>query len=137
MHNYISIVICESAYGEELAHDLGSGAAERLTEGVEVLQVGLVERVAHDLDVELVEVVLGYAVHEVGRERRVDQNGVVETGRGVGHRDGSHLLEHAEWVALGQELLDAALMQVARDQQHNVVDHIAVTESATERANCE
>jgi len=56
------------------------------------------------------------AVNEVGSERSVDYDGVVQRGAVVGHIDGAHLLEHAEGMALGQQLLDGALVQVASDQ---------------------
>lgn len=40
--------------------------------------------------------------------------------------DGLHLLEAAQWVALGDQLGDGTLMQGASNQQDDVVDHVAV-----------
>ena len=40
--------------------------------------------------------------------------------------DGFHLLKAAERVTLWNELRDGTLVQRARDQQHDVVDHVAV-----------
>ena len=40
--------------------------------------------------------------------------------------DGFHLLKAAERVALWDELRDGTLVQRAGNQQHNVVDHVAV-----------
>ncbi len=108
-----------------LAHDLGRGAAEVLAKVVEGLEVGLVQRVADDLDVHLVEVLLGDAVDEERGERRVDEDSVVELGRGRGDVDGLHLLEAAQRVALWDQLGDGALVQRARDQQDDVVYHVA------------
>ena len=52
---------------EGLAHGLGGGAAHLAAELVEVLEVGLVERVTDDLDVHLIQVLLRDAVDEVRR----------------------------------------------------------------------
>ena len=51
---------------ENLAHDLGSRRWESLTELVEVFQIGLVQTVTDDLDIEIVEVLSREAVTEVG-----------------------------------------------------------------------
>ena len=42
--------------GEDAGHELGRRSADGLAEGVEVLEVGFVECVADDLDVEVVQV---------------------------------------------------------------------------------
>lgn len=46
--------------------------------------------------------------------------------------DGLHLLEAAERVALGHQLRDGALVEGARDQQDDVVDHVAVGDEVEE-----
>lgn len=46
--------------------------------------------------------------------------------------DRLHLLEAAQWVALGDELVDGALVERARDQQDDVVDHVAVRDKVQE-----
>ena len=51
--------------GEDAEHDVCGGPAEGAAEGGEVLEVGFVERVADDLDVEVVEVGCGHGVPEV------------------------------------------------------------------------
>ena len=56
----------EGTHGEDLAHDLLGLAADLLAEGVEGLQVGLVEGVPDDLDVHLVQVLLVDAALEEG-----------------------------------------------------------------------
>jgi hypothetical protein len=66
----------------------GRGSAHLLAEGVKVLEVGLVQRVADDLNVHLVEVVEREAVAKVRAERCVDEHGAVPVahdgcGRGV------------------------------------------------------
>lgn len=50
--------------GENARHDLGSWAANRLAERVEVFEIGFVERVADDLNVEVVEFGCGEAFTE-------------------------------------------------------------------------
>ncbi len=59
-------------------------------------------------------------------ERRVDEDSVVELGGRGSDVNGLHLLEGAERVALGEELLERALVEWARDEEHDVVDHVAV-----------
>jgi len=87
----------------------------------------LVQRVADDLHVHLVNVLLGDAVDKVGRQGRVDQHGVVELGGRRRDVDRLHLLERAQRVTLGDELRDGALVQRAHDQQHDIVDHVRVS----------
>ena len=55
-----------SLEGERGVHDVRGGSPDAAAEGVEVLEVGLVERVADDLDVEVVEIGSGDGVAEVG-----------------------------------------------------------------------
>jgi hypothetical protein len=52
--------------GEDALHDVGGGLPEGGAEVVEVFEVGFVDGVADDFDVEVVEVVGGEAVAEVG-----------------------------------------------------------------------
>lgn len=122
-----------STHGQDLAHNISSGAAEALAELVEGLQVRLVQRIPDDFDVHLVQVLLRDAVDEEGRQRRVDQHGVVQLGGGSRDVDGLHLLEAAQRVTLGDELVDGALVERARDQQDDVVDHVAVRDEVQER----
>lgn len=121
-----------STHGQDLAHNISGGAAEALAELVEGLQVRLVQRIPDDFDVHLVQVLLRDAVDEEGRQRRVDQHGVVQLGGGGRDVDGLHLLEAAQRVALGDELVDGALVERARDQQDDVVDHVAVRDEVQE-----
>lgn len=58
----------------------------------------------------------------------VHQNGIIQLGRGLGDVDRLHLLEAAQWVTLGHQLGDGPLVQSARDQQDDIVDHVAVPE---------
>ena len=41
--------------------------------------------------------------------------------------DRLHLLETAEWVAFGNQLVDWSLVEGASDQQNDVINHIAVS----------
>jgi len=117
---------------QNLTHDVGGGAAHVLAEVVERLQICLVEGVTDDLNVHLVQILLGDAVDEEGRQGRVHQNGVVQLGGRGRHMDGLHLLEAAQWVALGNQLGDGSLVQRAGDQQDDVVDHVAVGDEVQE-----
>ena len=111
---------------EDLAHNVRGLPANVLAEVVEGLQVRLVQGVSNDLDVHLVQVLLVDAALEEGGEGSVDQDRVVELGRGARDVDRLHLLEAAERVALAHQLGDGSLVQGAGDQQHDVVDHVAV-----------
>lgn len=66
------------------------------------------------------------SVHTKGR---VHQDGVVELGGGLGNVDRLHLLEAAQRVTLWNQLRDGALVEGARDQQDDIVNHVAVTEA--------
>ena len=65
---------------------------------------------------------------ELQTEGRVHQDGVVQLGGGLGDVDGLHLLEAAQRVTLGHQLGDGALVERPRDQQDDVIDHVAVAE---------
>ena len=49
-------------YSEDGAHDVSGGAPQPLAVAVEGLEVGLVERVADDLDVQFVQVLLAHTL---------------------------------------------------------------------------
>lgn len=66
-------------------------------------------------------------------ERRVHQDGVVQLCRGLGDVDCLHLLEASQWVTLRYQLRYGALVQSARDQQDDIIDHVAVPEVSQER----
>lgn len=73
-------------------------------------------------------------IDEIGRERRIDENGVIQTSGRISDSNGAHLLEHTKWVALGQELLNGPLVQVSGDEQHDVIDHVRVRDVVEELA---
>lgn len=118
--------------GEDLAHDVGSGAAESLAESVESLEISFVQSVSDDLDVHLVQVLLADAVDEEWRERCVHQHGVVQLSWGRGNVNRFHLLEAAQGMALGDELGDGTLVEGPGNQQDDVVDHVAVGDEVEE-----
>lgn len=121
-----------NAYGQNFAHHVGRSAADFLAKFVKGLQVRLIQGVPDDLDVHLVQILLGDAVDEERGQRCVDQHGIVQLGRIGGHMDGLHLLEAAQRMALWDQLRDGSLMQCARDQQNDVVDHVAVRDKVQE-----
>jgi len=59
-------------------------------------------------------------------EGSVNKHRVVQLSRRLGDRERLHLRENAEGVALGDKLLDVTLVQGTNDEQHNIVDHVAV-----------
>lgn len=118
---------------QNLAHHIGRGAAQTLAERIERLQIRLVQRIADDLDVHLVQILLGNAIDKERRQRRVHQHRIVQLRRIGGHMDGFHLLKAAQRMAFGDQLADGALVQRAGDQQNDVVDHVAVRDEVEER----
>lgn len=66
---------------------------------------------------------------EVHTQGCVHQDGVVKLGGGLGDVDRLHLLEAAQRVTLWHQLRDGALVEGARDQQDDIIDHIAVSET--------
>ena len=66
-------------HGQNLAHDIGRRSADALAEAVEGLEVGLVECVADDFDVHLIQILLRDTVDE---ERRCGDEMGVNLGGG-------------------------------------------------------
>lgn len=66
---------------------------------------------------------------EVHTQGRVHQDGVVQLGGGLSDVDRLHLLEAAQRMTLWHQLRDGALVEGARDQQDDIIDHIAVSET--------
>mmetsp|Transcript_7515 Transcript_7515/g.15042 ORF Transcript_7515/g.15042 Transcript_7515/m.15042 type:complete len:349 (+) Transcript_7515:111-1157(+) len=111
---------------EDATHDLGGRAAHLLAEIVKILKVGFVQRVADDLDVHLVDVFERQAIAEVRAERRVDKHHPVQIGWRRRDCERRYGVEHAERVALLEQLARLAVVVRARDYQHDIVDHIAI-----------
>ncbi|KAI3477715.1 hypothetical protein L1887_60488 [Cichorium endivia] len=111
---------------EQLGHGLCGGSAQRDAEVVEVLEVGLVERVADDFDVEVVEVGCGDAFSKVGRQRGLDEHRVVELLHRRGYAERRHGVEYAERVAALEELVGIALVKRTGDEEDDIVDHVGV-----------
>ena len=144
-------------YDEDLADNVGRHTAELLSEAVKVLEVLLEERVADDLDVDLLEILLGETVEKVRRQWRVDDHRVVQLGDVVGDGQGRHALKHAQRVALcvfegvrkravrtragldawgldaylGDEALCVLVVERASNQQADVVDHVRIAAATT------
>lgn len=57
-------------------------------------------------------------------ERCVDKHGVVQLCRRVRNVYRFHLFERAEWMTFTDQLTNRPLMQCARDEQYDVVDHV-------------
>lgn len=124
--NWSSKCNASDTYGQNFAHDIGSSSATVLAKIVESLQVGLVQCVTNDFDVHFVQILLRNAVDEEWSQWCVNQNGVVQLSRVGSNMDGFHLLETAQRMAFRNQLRDGTLMQCARDQQDDVVNHVAV-----------
>ncbi len=93
---------------------------------VEVLEVVLVQRVAHNLDIQLVQILVAKAALEVGRQRRLDQHAVVQLLDVGRHAEDGHRLEPAQRVAPVQQLARVALVEGASDEEGDIVDHVAI-----------
>lgn len=85
---------------ENLAHELGGRAAQLHAKGVEVLEVGLVQSVTNDLDVDIGKVLKGDALGKIRGKRGVDNDLAVQFLRGRGDAERGHGVEEAERVAL-------------------------------------
>lgn len=117
---------------QDFRHDVCSRCSgnvwARVDPLMEVLEVVLVQGVADNLNVEFVEILVAERALEVGRERCLNQDGVVQfldIGRHAQHRHG---LEPTERVTPFQQLARISLMQRTRNQQRDIVDHVSVRE---------
>merc|ERR550534_804302 len=102
------------------------------TEIVECLQIGLVQGVPDDLNVHLVKILLVDAALEEGGQWSVYQYSVVELCRGARDVDGLHLFETTERMTFSNQLGDWSLVKSSSDEQHDVVDHVAVGDEVKE-----
>lgn len=118
--------------GENLAHDVGSGAAKILAEVVESLKVRLVQSVSDDLDVHLIQILFADAIDEERGQWCIDQHGVVQFRWSCSDVNGLHLLETSQGVAFGDQLGDGSLVERPGDQQDDVVNHVAVSDEVEE-----
>lgn len=119
-------------YSQNFAHNIGSGSTTILAKLVERLQIGLVQCVTNDFNVHFVQILLGNAIDEERCQWCVHQNGIVQLSWVGGYMNGLHLLETAQRMAFRNQLGDGALMQCARDQQNDVIDHVTVRDEVQE-----
>mmetsp|Transcript_8692 Transcript_8692/g.22694 ORF Transcript_8692/g.22694 Transcript_8692/m.22694 type:complete len:273 (+) Transcript_8692:469-1287(+) len=99
---------------EDVAHHLACRATNALAEGVEVLEVRLVQRITDDLNVHLAEVIERYAVAKVGAERGVHEHHPIQL-LGVGrHRRGHQRIKQAKRVQLARHVLNVTVVLHAR-----------------------
>lgn len=56
----------------------------------------------------------------------INQDGIVKLSRGLGNVDSLHLLKAAQRVAFRHQLRDRPLVQCARDQEDDIINHVAV-----------
>lgn len=121
-----------TTYGQYFAHNIGSGATAILAKLIERLQIGLVQCVTNDFDVHFVQILFGNAIDEKWRQRCVDQNGIVQFSRIGRNVNGLHLLETAQWMTFRDQFGNRALMQSTRNQQNDIVNHVAVRDEVQE-----
>lgn len=70
-----------------------------------------------------------FSIHDLSKvhtKGRVHQNGIVELSRSLSDVNRFHLLKAAQWVTLWHQLRDGPLVQGARNEQDDVINHIAV-----------
>lgn len=60
-------------------------------------------------------------------KRSINKNGVVELGWSSCYMDGLHLLEASQRMTLGYQLGYRPLMEGSRNQENDVVDHVAIS----------
>lgn len=120
------------SYSQNFAHHIGCSATDFLAKIVESFQISLVQGVTNDFNVHLIQILFGDTVDEERRQWRIDQNGIIQFGWIGRHMNGLHLLETAQWMAFWDQFRDWALMQCARNQQNNVVNHVAVCDKVQE-----
>jgi len=75
---------------------------------------------------------MAQALLEVTRQRRLNQNRIVQLLDVRGNAENRECLEPAQRVASLQELSCVALVQGPRDKQRDVIDHVAVGEELEE-----
>mmetsp|Transcript_14135 Transcript_14135/g.40039 ORF Transcript_14135/g.40039 Transcript_14135/m.40039 type:complete len:427 (+) Transcript_14135:1580-2860(+) len=110
--------------GQECGHHLPRRSPHLGAKRVKVLDPALVQHVSHDLQVHLGEVLPRQTALEVLGEGRVDQHQLVELLHVRGHRQRSDGIKHAEGVALVQQLRRVLVVEAARYDEHDVVDHM-------------
>lgn len=92
-------------------HERGGAPSKAGAELCEVLQVRLIQHVAHDLDVHLVEILAGYAPGEVRSQRGVDEHEPVQLAHAGGHCECCDAIEHAQGVAFAEEVLHVPFVE--------------------------
>ncbi|KAI6756259.1 hypothetical protein HG530_011995 [Fusarium avenaceum] len=89
-------------------------------------EVVLVQSVSHNLDVELVKVLVAKAALEIWSKRGLDKHAVVQLFDVGSNTENRHSLEPAEGVASLKKLTSIALMERAGDKKGDIVNHVAV-----------
>ena len=112
---------------KDISHNLLSLTTLVLAIAVEVLQVGLVEGVTDDLNVQLAQVPLGRdTLLEVGGKGGLDHEPLVTILNGGVDSQRGHTLESSKRVSLLDKLLGGAIVHGPRDEEDSVIDHVRV-----------
>ena len=112
---------------KDLTHNLGGLTTLHLAVEEEVLQVGLVEGVTDDLDVQFAQIPLGGdALLEVGGKGGLNHKPLVTVLNGGVDGQGSHTFESSERVGLLDELLWGTVVHGTGDEEDGVINHVGV-----------
>ncbi len=85
---------CKYLKAKQVAHDNSRGPAHLLAELCKVIEVCLVERVPHDFDVHLVQVLVRQVFREVRRQRCIYQHQAEELAHVLCHCQRGYAVEH-------------------------------------------
>ena len=101
---------------------------------IEIAEVRAIKSVTDNLDVLLLvmEILLAEGAHDVGAEGRVDEDGLVDLRHVVARSDRPDGLEHAERMALLEQLVEISLVERTDDDEDDVVDHVPVCDVVKE-----
>lgn len=80
---------------------------------MERFEIRLVDSVSNDLNVHLIQILFTNAIDEIGSQRGVHQDSIVQVRWSGRHVNGLHLVERPQWMTFGNQLGQWALMQSA------------------------
>ena len=114
---------------ENLTHHFGGISSLELAKLVEVLQIGLVEGVPDDFNVQLAQIPLGGdTLLEVGGKGGFDHEPLVTIFDGGVDGERGHSLESPEGVGLLNQLFWRTVVHGPRNEEDGVVNHVRVAE---------
>jgi hypothetical protein len=113
---------------EDAGHDICCGGGIELggAEGEEIFEVGFVNGVSDDFDVEVVKVGSGEARFEVWGEGCFYQYTLIQFFYIGSNTESRHRLEDAQWMTAFDKLMCISLVQRPGNEKDDVVNHVGV-----------